>query len=53
MFEGTKEEQIERQKEQLRAAMTPDGKRVYPDGYAFMAYWKDEEGVVQYEAAQI
>lgn len=53
MFEGTKEQQIERQKEHLRSAMTPDGNRVYPDGYAFMAYWKDEEGVVQYEPAQI
>lgn len=53
MVEVTKEEQIERQKEHLRSAMTPDGKRAYPDGYAFMAYWKDEEGVVQYEATQI
>lgn len=53
MFEGTKEEQIERQKEQLRSVMDLNGKRAYPDGYAFMAYWKDEEGVVQYEAAQV
>ncbi|WKV23392.1 hypothetical protein SEA1_gp0044 [Salmonella phage SEA1] len=53
MFEGTKEEQIEFQKERLRIALTPEGNRVFPDGYAFMALWKDENEIIRHEAVKL
>lgn len=54
IFEGTKEEQIERQVQHMRNQIWLDsGKRIYPDGTAFMAVWKNEEDVIQYEAVQL
>lgn len=53
MFEGTKEQQIERQVEYLRSALHSDGTRVYPEGYAFSAFWKNEDEVIQYEIVKL
>lgn len=52
-FEGTKESQIEKQLTLMREALLPNGKRMFEDGQAVMVHWKDEEGVIQYEAKQI
>lgn len=52
-FEGTKESQIEKQLTLMREALLPNGKRMFEDGQAVMVHWKDEEGVIQYEAKQV